>query len=273
MLAGGCRLSPSMKVQPRSVGQGRGHGGLAGARDAHDHHVARCRAGVAARCGHRLAARVLLVSTAHSTVLAEVGPRIVRGDLAEGSVITLDWLGDAYGVSRTVAREVVQVLVSMGLVESRRRTGIRILPREEWDDYDPAVIRWRLEGEDRVLHLHQLAELRAADRAGLGRPRGTARRTRPACRDRAHRRADGGLRLGRRPADLPRAGRRLPPAAAAGLGQRDVLRARRRGRGGAARAHRPRPDAARAQARRPVGCTRSSPRRSPGERSRWRDRP
>ena len=105
---------------------------------------------------------MILVSTAHSTVLAEVGPRIVRGDLAEGALITLDWLGEAYGVSRTVAREVVQVLVSMGLVESRRRTGIRILPRERWDDYDPAVIRWRLEGEDRVLLLHQLAELRAA---------------------------------------------------------------------------------------------------------------
>lgn len=108
------------------------------------------------------AASLTLVSTAHSTVLAEVGPRIVRGDLPEGSVITLDWLGDTYGVSRTVAREVVQVLVSMGLVESRRRTGIRILARDRWDDYDPAVIRWRLEGEDRVLLLHQLAELRAA---------------------------------------------------------------------------------------------------------------
>ena len=44
-------------------------------------------------------------------------------------------------------------------VESRRRTGIRILARDRWDDYDPAVIRWRLEGEDRVLHLHQLADL------------------------------------------------------------------------------------------------------------------
>lgn len=108
------------------------------------------------------AASLTIVSTAHSTVLAEVGPRIVRGDLPEGSVITLDWLGDTYGVSRTVAREVVQVLVSMGLVESRRRTGIRILARDRWDDYDPAVIRWRLEGEDRVLLLHQLAELRAA---------------------------------------------------------------------------------------------------------------
>jgi DNA-binding FadR family transcriptional regulator len=124
--------------------------------------VPRPVARVGAGRGCLLAARVLLVSTAHSTVLAEVGPRIVRGDLAEGSVITLEWLGEAYGVSRTVAREVVQVLVSMGLVESRRRTGIRILSREAWDDYDPAVIRWRLEGEDRVLLLHQLAELRAA---------------------------------------------------------------------------------------------------------------
>lgn len=107
-------------------------------------------------------ATVLIVPTAHTTVLAEVGPRIVRGDLAEGAVITLEWIGETYGVSRTVAREVVQVLVSMGLVESRRRTGIRILPREQWDDYDPAVIRWRLEGEHRIRHLHELAELRAA---------------------------------------------------------------------------------------------------------------
>lgn len=110
----------------------------------------------------RRAASLLIVPTAHATVLAEVGPRIVRGDLAEGAVITLDWIGETYGVSRTVAREVVQVLVSMGLVESRRRTGIRILPREQWDDYDPAVIRWRLEGSHRIRHLHELAELRAA---------------------------------------------------------------------------------------------------------------
>ena len=102
------------------------------------------------------------MSTAHRTILAEVGRRIVRGELAEGSTLTLDQLGETYGVSRTTAREVVQVLVSMGLVESRRRTGIRILPRDRWDDFDPAVIRWRLEGADRVEHLHQLAELRAA---------------------------------------------------------------------------------------------------------------
>ena len=117
---------------------------------------------VGAPSGSRAPTSLASVSTAHSTVLAEVGPRIVRGDLAEGTVITLDQLGETYGVSRTVAREVVQVLVSMGLVESRRRTGIRILPRDRWDDFDPAVIRWRLDGAERVTHLHQLAELRAA---------------------------------------------------------------------------------------------------------------
>lgn len=112
--------------------------------------------------GSGCAATLRIVPTAHAIVLAELGPRIVRGDLAEGAVVTLDWIGESYGVSRTVAREVAQVLVSMGLVESRRRTGIRILPREQWDDYDPAVIRWRLEGEQRIRHLHELAELRAA---------------------------------------------------------------------------------------------------------------
>lgn len=110
----------------------------------------------------RRSTSLLIVPTAHSTVLAEIGLRIVRGDLAEGAVITLEWIGDTYGVSRTVAREVVQVMVSMGLVASRRRTGIKILPREQWDDYDPAIIRWRLAGEHRLRHLHELAQLRAA---------------------------------------------------------------------------------------------------------------
>lgn len=102
------------------------------------------------------------MSTVYGGVLAQLGPRIVDGSLPVGSVITLDRLGEEFGVSRTIAREVVQVLVSMGLVESRRRTGIRVLPRERWDAYDPAVIRWRLAGPDRAAHLHELSQLRAA---------------------------------------------------------------------------------------------------------------
>ena len=102
------------------------------------------------------------MSTVYGGVLAQLGPRIVDGSLPVGTVITLDRLGEKFGVSRTIAREVVQVLVSMGLVESRRRTGIRVLPRERWDAYDPAVIRWRLAGPGRAVHLHELSQLRAA---------------------------------------------------------------------------------------------------------------
>ena len=102
------------------------------------------------------------MATMHEEVLASLGPRIIDGSLAEGTVITLEWLGAEYAVSRTVAREVVQVLASKHLVESRRRTGIRIRPATDWSSYDPAVVRWRLDGEQRTAHLRELSQLRAA---------------------------------------------------------------------------------------------------------------
>ena len=102
------------------------------------------------------------MATLHESVLADLGPRIANGAIGEGEAITLESLCESYGVSRTVAREVVQVLVSMRLVESRRRTGVRVLPREAWDAFDPALIRWRLAGPARAEHLFELSQLRAA---------------------------------------------------------------------------------------------------------------
>ena len=102
------------------------------------------------------------MSTLHEHVLSRLGPRIVSGSLPEGSTINLEWLRQEFDVSRTVAREVVQVLASMHLVDSRRRTGVVVLPRSSWDVYDRAVIRWRLAGPDRAEQLHQLSQLRAA---------------------------------------------------------------------------------------------------------------
>ncbi|MGH3950638.1 MAG: hypothetical protein ACRDSE_16225, partial [Pseudonocardiaceae bacterium] len=51
---------------------------------------------------------------------------------------------DRHGVSRTVARETMRVLESMGLVVSRRRVGITVRPLGEWNVFDPRVIWWRL---------------------------------------------------------------------------------------------------------------------------------
>lgn len=102
------------------------------------------------------------MATLHTDVLASLGPRIVEGALPGDSMITLDWLCREYAVSRTIAREVVQVLASMGLVESRRRTGVRVLTEEHWDVFDPAVLRWWLASSRRPELLRQLSQLRVS---------------------------------------------------------------------------------------------------------------
>lgn len=59
-------------------------------------------------------------------------------------------------------REAVRVLESMHLVESRRRVGVTVRPKAEWNVYDPQVIRWRLAGTDRPQQLRSLTVLRSA---------------------------------------------------------------------------------------------------------------
>jgi DNA-binding FadR family transcriptional regulator len=46
------------------------------------------------------------------------------------------------------------------MVASRRRVGITVLPVQNWNVFDPRVIRWRLAGDDRAAQLVSLSELR-----------------------------------------------------------------------------------------------------------------
>jgi DNA-binding FadR family transcriptional regulator len=96
----------------------------------------------------------------HASVLSALGARIASGALEPGQVLTLDDVGSEYAVSRSVAREAIRVLESMGLVASRRRVGITIQPRHLWNVFDPRVIRWRLDEGDRTAQLLSLSELR-----------------------------------------------------------------------------------------------------------------
>lgn len=98
----------------------------------------------------------------HAKVLEEVGSAIADGRLAAGRVVQIEELEERYGVSRSVVREAVRVLASMGLVAMRRRLGVQILPAAEWNVYDPQVIRWRLASSGRFAQLRSLTELRAA---------------------------------------------------------------------------------------------------------------
>ena len=98
----------------------------------------------------------------HSDVLETLGRRIATGELPEGRILTLADLELEHGASRTVIREAVRVLESRGMLASRRRVGITVLPHAEWDAFDAAVIRWNLAGPRRQEQLAMLTELRGA---------------------------------------------------------------------------------------------------------------
>jgi DNA-binding FadR family transcriptional regulator len=98
----------------------------------------------------------------HHRAIEHLGTRIVGGSLPTGHVMLAEQLEDELKVSRSVVREAVRVLQSLGLVETTKRVGIRVLPPHRWNPFDPMVIRWRLAGEGRGAQLRSLAELRSA---------------------------------------------------------------------------------------------------------------
>jgi len=100
------------------------------------------------------------VGALHGNLLTALGTSIVSGEYPPGQVLTLDGVSARHGVSRSVAREAIRVLESMGMVESRRRVGITIQPAHKWNVFDPRLIRWRLEAGDRAAQLVSLSELR-----------------------------------------------------------------------------------------------------------------
>ena len=101
-----------------------------------------------------------IIGELHAGVLTALGQGIVSGHYAPGQVLNLDGISATYGVSRSVAREAIRVLESMGLAASRRRVGITIQPSSNWNVFDPRVIRWRLDAGDRAAQLVSLSELR-----------------------------------------------------------------------------------------------------------------
>ncbi|WP_233562984.1 FadR/GntR family transcriptional regulator [Micromonospora musae] len=98
----------------------------------------------------------------HARVLEHLGTAICGGELAPGSVLNIDELVDRYAVSRSVIREVLRVLASMGFIETRRRVGVLIRPATSWNVFDPQVIRWRLASAGRMAQLRSITELRTA---------------------------------------------------------------------------------------------------------------
>jgi DNA-binding FadR family transcriptional regulator len=97
----------------------------------------------------------------HDNIADRLGIAIVTGvyrpaDTLPGEIEFSEQLG----VSRTVLREAIRILVAKGMVESRPKSGTRVLPRRQWSLLDPTVLGWMFEGEVDIGFLRALFELR-----------------------------------------------------------------------------------------------------------------
>jgi len=96
----------------------------------------------------------------HAQVVDVLGQEIVDERLAPASILNLDALAVRFSVSRSVLREALRVLQSLGMVEPRQRTGTQVLPRASWDLMSPQVILWRGRGPEYYTQMRELLELR-----------------------------------------------------------------------------------------------------------------
>jgi DNA-binding FadR family transcriptional regulator len=116
----------------------------------------------------------------HSEVARVLGEEIAGGVLPPGRVLTLAGLEERFARSRTVVREAVRVLESLGLVVSKRRVGVTVQPSSAWAVLSPQVIAWRLASEGREEQLRSLTQLRQAIEPGAARAAALRRADRPA---------------------------------------------------------------------------------------------
>jgi DNA-binding FadR family transcriptional regulator len=111
-------------------------------------------------------------------VADELGSRIVRGEIKPGGTFPIEAeLGEEFGASRSVIREAVKSLAAKGLLESRTRTGIRVLPPERWNLFDLDVLEWRYMSMPLEVFYRELFEIRRMiepEAAALAAERGTA---------------------------------------------------------------------------------------------------
>lgn len=102
-----------------------------------------------------------MIKNVHGSTLALLGEAIVAGKHAEGAALPPEpLLGQSLGVSRTVVREAVKSLAAKGLLSTGPKVGTRVLPRSQWNWFDPDVIAWQVRAGLTPEFLQHLLELR-----------------------------------------------------------------------------------------------------------------
>ena len=92
-----------------------------------------------------------------------LGNAIINGQYGDHNPVPSEAvLCEQLNVSRSAAREAVKSLAAKGLITSRARQGIRVLPESEWNLFDADVLRWIRDSNPSLELLKEFTELRAA---------------------------------------------------------------------------------------------------------------
>ena len=96
-------------------------------------------------------------------VAEKLGKAIVRGDYGPHNPVPSEAIiCKQLEVSRSATREAVKSLAAKGLITSRARQGIRVLPESQWNLFDADVLRWLRDTNPSLELLKEFAELRVA---------------------------------------------------------------------------------------------------------------
>ncbi len=100
----------------------------------------------------------------HGTITRELALKIIGAERSAEQIAfpKESDLSLQLGVSRTVVRESMKVLVDKGLVEMRPRTGTKSRPRTAWNLLDPDILAWQAELAPDTRLLRDLCEVRLA---------------------------------------------------------------------------------------------------------------
>lgn len=93
----------------------------------------------------------------------QIGAAIIRGSYSIDKIFPTEAeLSLEFNISRSVTREAIKMLTAKGLLASRPRRGISVMPVEYWNMFDPDVLTWTLNAQPALDLLREFMQLRIA---------------------------------------------------------------------------------------------------------------
>ncbi|QQE77587.1 FadR/GntR family transcriptional regulator [Alicyclobacillus sp. SO9] len=94
-------------------------------------------------------------------LVQELGREIISGELESGQVLpSVEALSEMKGVSRTVTREALKGLSTLGLIASQPKVGTVVRDRSDWQWWNTDVLRWSIDTSLNQRFLLQVVEIR-----------------------------------------------------------------------------------------------------------------